>query len=62
MGTHADQEKCLTLQCNKRATHNEAWLESDRGPLRISVEVSEYQKLTYSSQIESIDGRVKCVL
>ena len=45
----------------KKATkdHNEAWLESDRDLLRVSAEVSEYQKLTFLSQIENIKLQIK---
>ena len=32
----------------------EAWLESNRAPLRVSAEVPEYQKRTFLSQIKGI--------
>ena len=38
---------------------NEAWLESDRDTLWVSAEVPEYQKRTFWSQIDIIDGRAK---
>ena len=42
--------------------HNEAWLESPRSGARTTAEDTEYQKCTFLSQNDSIDGRAKCFI
>ena len=43
------------LMPNDKLLHNDALLERDHDPFRVSTKVSEYQKWTFSSQIESIE-------